>query len=173
MAFSLFDASIPVYLQMMRNLAALLAKAEGHAATNGADLSTFLQARLAPDMHPLIRQVQMVSDSAKGGAARLAGVTPPSYADTETTWAELKERLAKTIAFVETIQPGQVEGRETATIELPLPGRTMTFTGADFLLRFSLPNFYFHVVTAYAILRSQGVPLGKMDYLTGGVPIPA
>jgi len=158
---------------MMRNLAALLAKAEGHAATNGADLSTFLQARLAPDMHPLIRQVQMVSDSAKGGAARLADLTPPSYADTETTWAELKERLAKTIAFVETIQPGQVEGRETATIELPLPGRTMTFTGSDFLLRFSLPNFYFHVVTAYGILRSQGVPLGKMDYLTGGAAMPA
>ena len=173
MAFSLYDASIPVYLHMMRNMAALLAKAEGHAATSGADLSTFLAARLAPDMHPLIRQVQMVTDGAKGGAARLAGVTPPSYPDTETTWPELKERLAKTIAFVETIERAQVDGREAATIELPLPGRTMTFTGSDFLLRFSLPNFYFHVVTAYAILRSQGVPLGKMDYLTGGTPMPA
>ena len=173
MAFSLYDASIPVYLHMMRNLAALLAKAEGYAATSGADLATFLAARLAPDMHPLIRQVQMVTDGAKGGAARLAGVAPPSYPDTETTWPELKERLAKTIAFVETIERSQVDGRETATIELPLPGRTMTFTGSDFLLRFSLPNFYFHVVTAYAILRSQGVPLGKMDYLTGGAPIPA
>ena len=173
MAFSLYDASIPVYLHMMRNLAALLAKAEGHAATSGADLATFLAARLAPDMHPLIRQVQMVTDGAKGGAARLAGVAPPSYPDTETTWPELKERLAKTIAFVETIERSQVDGHETATIELPLPGRTMTFAGSDFLLRFSLPNFYFHVVTAYAILRSQGVPLGKMDYLTGGAPIPA
>ncbi len=173
MAFSLYDASIPVYLHMMRNLAALLAKAEGHAATSGADLATFLAARLAPDMHPLIRQVQMVTDGAKGGAARLAGVAPPSYPDTETTWPELKERLAKTIAFVETIERSQVDGREAATIELPLPGRTLTFTGSDFLLRFSLPNFYFHVVTAYAILRSQGVPLGKMDYLTGGAPIPA
>ena len=173
MAFSLYDASIPVYLHMLRNLAALLAKAEGHAATSGADLSTFLAARLAPDMHPLIRQVQMVTDGAKGGAARLAGVTTPSYPDTETTWPELKERLAKTIAFVETIERSQVDGRETATIELPLPGRTLTFTGSDFLLRFSLPNFYFHVVTAYAILRSQGVPLGKMDYLTGGAPMPA
>lgn len=173
MSFSIYDASIPVYLQMMRNLAALLAKAEGHAGTSGADVSTFLEARLAPDMHPLIRQIQMVSDSAKGGAARLAGVTPPSYADTETTWAEIKERLAKTIAFVETIERGQLDGAETRTIELPLPGRTMTFTGADFLMRFSLPNFYFHVVTAYGILRTQGVPLGKMDYLTGGTPIPA
>ena len=173
MAFSLYDASIPVYLHMMRNLAALLAKAEGHAATSGADLATFLAARLAPDMHPLIRQVQMVTDGAKGGAARLAGVTPPSYPDTETTWPELKERLAKTIAFVETIERSQVDGRETATIELPLPGRTMTFTGSDFLLRFSLPNFYFHLVTAYGILRSQGVPLGKMDYLSGGAPMPA
>lgn len=173
MTFSIYDASIPVYLQMMRNLAALLAKAEGHAATEGADLSTFLAARLTPDMHPLIRQVQMVSDAAKGGAARLAGVTAPSYEDTETTWAEMKERLARTIAFVETIERSQLDGRETATIELPLPGRTMTFTGSDFLLRFSLPNFYFHVVTAYGILRSQGVPLGKMDYLTGGAAIPA
>lgn len=173
MAFSLYDASIPVYLHMMRNLAALLAKAEGHAATSGTDLATFLAARPAPDMHPLIRQVQMVTDGAKGGAARLAGVTPPSYPDTETTWPELKERLARTIAFVETIERSQVDGRETATIELPLPGRTMTFTGSDFLLRFSLPNFYFHVVTAYGILRSQGVPLGKMDYLTGGAPMPA
>ncbi len=173
MTFSIYDASIPVYLQMMRNLAALLAKAEGHAATEGADLSTFLAARLTPDMHPLIRQVQMVSDAAKGGAARLAGVTAPSYEDTETTWAEMKERLARTIAFVETIERSQLDGRETATIELPLPGRTMTFTGSDFLLRFSLPNFYFHLVTAYGILRSQGVPLGKMDYLTGGAAIPA
>ena len=114
MAFSLYDASIPVYLHMLRNLEALLAKAEGHAATSGADLSTFLAASLAPDMHPLIRQIQMTSDAAKGGAARLAAVTPPSYTDTETTWPELKARIAKTIAFVED-HPARPGGRPART----------------------------------------------------------
>ena len=110
----------------------------------------------------------MASDAAKGGAARLAAVAPPSYPDTETTWAEVKERIAKTIAFVESIRRDQVDGGEGRTIELPLPGRTMTFTAVDFLSQFSQPNFFFHVVTAYGLLRMQGVPLGKMDYLAGG-----
>lgn len=167
MALSLYDASIPVYLQMLRNLSAILDKAEAHAKAQGDDLSSYLEARLASDMHPLARQIQMVSDSAKGGAARLAGVAPPSMPDVETTWPELKERLAKTIAFVESIKREQVEGDENRTIELPLPGRTMTFTARDFLLGFSLPNFFFHVTTAYGLLRSKGVALGKMDYLAG------
>jgi hypothetical protein len=173
MALSLYDASIPSYLHMLRNLAALLAKAEAHAASTGADPAAFLEARLAPDMHPLTRQVQMASDAAKGGAARLAGVTPPSFPDTETTWAEVKERIAKTIAFLETIKPDQVDGDETRTIELPVPGRTLTFTARDFLFQFSLPNFFFHVVTAYGLLRAEGVPLGKMDYLAGANVAPA
>jgi len=173
MALSLYDASIPAYLHMLRNLAALLAKAEAHAASTGADPAAFLEARLAPDMHPLTRQVQMASDAAKGGAARLAGVAPPSMPDTETTWAEVKDRIAKTIAFVESIKPEQVNGDETRTVELPVPGRTLTFTAKDFLFQFSLPNFFFHVVTAYGLLRSQGVPLGKMDYLAGGQTVPA
>lgn len=167
MSLSLFDVSIPVYLQMLRNLAALLNKAETHAAASGVELSTLTAARLYPDMHSLIGQIQLASDAAKGGAARLAAVTPPSFADTETTFAELKERVAKTIAFVETITPEQVNGREDATIELKFPGRTMTFTGRDFLLTYSLPNFLFHVTTAYGVMRSQGVPLGKMDFLAG------
>lgn len=173
MALSLYDASIPVYLNTLRNLAALLAKAEKHAEGSGADLSTFLAARLAPDMHTLIGQIQLASDAAKSGAARLAGVAPPSFPDTETTWEDIKARIARTIAFIETIKRDQIDGREAATIELPLPGRTMTFTGSDFLLRFALPNFFFHVVTAYGVLRSQGVPLGKMDYLAGGQPVAA
>lgn len=164
---SLYDTSIPVYLQMMRNLSAILDKAAADATAKGVDIQTLLDAKLAPDMHPLTRQIQMVSDGAKGGAARLAGIEPPSMADTEVTLPELKERLAKTIAFVEGIKPEQVNGREDATIELKFPGRTMTFTGTSFLTSFSLPNFMFHVVTAYAILRAQGAPIGKMDYLAG------
>lgn len=167
MALSLYDASIPVYLQMMRNLSAILDKAEAHAKANGADVADYLQARLTADMHPLSRQIQMVSDAAKGGAARLAGVAAPSMPDTETTWAELKERLQKTIDFVASIKPEQVEGDENRTVELPLPGRTMTFTAKDFLFNFGLPNFLFHVTTAYGLLRQQGVPLGKMDFLAG------
>lgn len=167
MSFSLYDASAPVYLNMLRNLVAILDKAAAHAKANGVDIATYLDARLAPDMHPLTRQIQMVSDSAKGGVARLAGVDAPSMPDTETTFAELKERLAKTISYVETIKPEQIAGREDATIELKFPGQTMTFTGASFLTTFSMPNFMFHVTTAYAILRSLGVPLGKMDFLAG------
>lgn len=172
MAYSLYDASIPVFLNSLRNLAALLDKAEAHAKSNGVDVAGYLEGRLAPDMHPLTRQIQMASDAAKGGAARLAAIAPPSYPDTETTWAEVKERVAKTIGFLQSIAVDQVAGGEDRTIELPLPGRTMTFTGADFLMRFALPNFFFHVVTAYGILRHQGVPLGKMDYLAGGTSVP-
>jgi len=173
MALSLYDASIPAYLHMLRNLAALLDKAEAHARSAGADPAAYLEARLAPDMHPLTRQIQMASDAAKGGAARLAGVTPPSFPDTEVTWAEVKERIAKTIAFLDGVKPEQVNGDETRTIELPIPGRTLTFTALDFLIQFSLPNFFFHVVTAYGLLRAGGVPLGKMDYLAGGQPVAA
>ena len=163
MALSLYDASIPVYLQMLRNLSAIMDKAEAQ----GGDLAAYMEARLAPDMHPFSRQIQMASDAAKGGAARLAGVAPPSMPDTETTWPELKARLQKTIDFLSSIKPEQVNGDETRTVELPLPGRTMTFTAKDFLFNFGLPNFFFHVTTAYGLLRKQGVPLGKMDFLAG------
>jgi len=167
MSLSLYDAAIPGYLRMLRNLAAMLDKAQAHAAAQGLELSTLAEARLAPDMYPLARQVQMASDAAKGGAARLAGAEPPSFPDTETTFPELRDRIAKTIAFVESIRREQLDGAEDRTIELKFPNRTMTFTGPDFLFQFSLPNFLFHVVTAYGVLRSQGVPLGKMDFLAG------
>lgn len=173
MAYSLFDASIPVYLHMLKNLAAILDKAEAHATSTNADVGGYLEARLAPDMHPFTRQIQMASDAAKLGVARLAGITPPPFPDTETTWPELKERIAKTIAFVEGVQRGQVEGREDHTIELKFPNGAMTFSGRDFLALFSLPNFMFHVTTAYALLRAQGVPLGKMDFLNGAQRVPA
>ncbi len=167
MSLSIFDVSIPVYAGMLRNVAAMLEKAEAHAKASGVDPATYLEARLAPDMAPLMRQIQMLSDAAKGGAGKLAGGTAPSMPDTETTWAQAKARVAATIAYVDAIQRAQVDGGETRTVELPLPGRTMTFTGLDFLTKFSMPNFLFHVVTAYGLLRAQGVPLGKMDYLAG------
>ncbi len=173
MALSLYDASIPGFVLMLKNLAALLDKAEAHAKAQGVDPATYLEARLAPDMHPLLRQIQMASDGSKGAAARLAGVEPPSMPDTETTWADAKARVAKTLAFIRSIRPDQVDGDETRTIELKFPNRTMTFTARDFLFTFALPNFLFHVTTAYGLLRAQGVPLGKMDFLAGGQAVAA
>lgn len=168
MSVSLYDISIPSYRRGLQNLSSFLDKAEAHAKAQGTDLATYTEARLAPDMRPFTHQIQLASDSAKGGAARLAGVEAPSMPDTETTFPQLKERIAKTIAFLDTIKKEDVDGRHGATIELPLPGRTMTFTAPDFLMQFSLANFLFHVTTAYALLRAQGVPLGKMDFLAGG-----
>ena len=168
MSVSLYDISIPTFRRGLQNLASFLDKAEAHAKATGAELGTYTEARLAPDMHPFVRQIQIASDSAKGGAARLAGIEAPAMADTETTFPELKARIAATIAFLDTITKAQVDARHAAIIELPLPGRTMTFTAPDFLMQFGLANFLFHVTTAYALLRANGVPLGKMDFLAGG-----
>ena len=173
MSVSLYDISIPTYRRGLLNLASFLDKAEAHAKAGGVDLATYTEARLAPDMHPFTRQVQMASDAAKGGAARLAGVEAPAMAVTETTLAQLKDRITKTVAFLDTVSKAAVDARHSATIDLPLPGRTMTFTAPDFLMQFSLANFLFHVTTAYALLRVQGVPLGKMDFLAGGQAPPA
>lgn len=171
MSLSLYDASIPGFIRSLRNLSAFLDKAEAHAKAAGTPFSTYLDARLAPDMHPLTRQIQMCSDSSKGPAARLAGVDAPSMPDTETTLPELRERIAKTIAFLESIKPEQVNAREGATIEMPLPNGKLTFQAPEFLFQFALPNHMFHVTTAYALMRAQGVPLGKLDFLAGGAPI--
>ena len=173
MSLSLYEASIPGYVRMLQNLDAMLDKAVAHAKQTGTDLATYTDARLADDMHPLPRQIHLASDAAKGGAARLARVDAPSMPDVETTIPELKQRIAKTIAFLETIKPEQVNGDEERTIELKFPNRTMTFTAKDFLFTFSMPNFLFHVTTAYALLRNKGVPLGKMDYLAGAQAQPA
>ena len=170
---SLYDAAIPGYLRMLNNVAALLDKAEAHAVATGVDPQTYLALRVTEDMHPLLNQIQMISDAAKGGAARLAGSEPPSFADTESTWAEAKARIAKTIAFVESIKPEQVSDDEARVITLKFPNGSRNFTARDFLFQFSLPNFLFHVTTAYGLLRKAGVPLGKMDYLAGGSPQPA
>lgn len=167
MAVSLYDAAIGSYLNGLKNLTALLEKAETHAKGQGADPGRHLESRLVDDMATFTQQIQFASDAAKSGAARLAGMTPPSFPDTEATWAEVRERIAKTIAFVESVDRAKVEGDDDRIIELPLPNRTMTFTARDFVFGFSLPNFHFHVVMAYALLRKDGVPLGKMDYLAG------
>ncbi len=170
MSLSLYEVSIPVYLRLLNNLAAMLEKAEAHVTGTGGDITKLAEARLAPDMRAFISQIQMTTDGAKGGAARLAGIEIPSFPDDETTIAQAKERVAKTIAFVQTVTPEQVNGREEETVVLTFPNGSMTFTGRDFLLNFSLPNFMFHVVTAYGLMRQFGVPLGKMDYLAGGLP---
>jgi hypothetical protein len=165
MTLSMYQASAPVLTRALHNLAAILKKAEAHAAEHKIDPDTLLSARLAPDMHPLTRQVQMVSDSAKGGIARLAGIDVPSFPDTETSFAELQDRITKTIAFIDGVKASQVDGSEALSITLKFPRGEMHFTGQNFLLQFCLPNVFFHVTTAYAVLRHAGIPLGKLDYL--------
>jgi hypothetical protein len=164
MSLALYDVSIPLYINGLQNLLAIIDKSRAHA---GEAIEGWLEARLIADMHPLARQIQMVSDAAKGGAARLAGQEPPSMPDTETTLDDLRARLEKTLAFVESIRPDQVNGREGETVELKFPNGSMSFTAKDFLLNFSLPNFYFHLVTTYGLLRKEGAPIGKMDFLAG------
>jgi hypothetical protein len=159
------QASVPVCVRVLNNLSAILDKAAADAEARKIDPQVFLTARLAPDMYALTRQVQVVSDMAKGGVARLAGVDPPSFSDTETTFPELKERIAKTLAFVQGVAADKVDGSEERQIVLNFPGGQFTFTGRDYLLNFVLPNLFFHASAAYAILRHNGVPIGKRDFL--------
>jgi hypothetical protein len=154
-----------VFIRGLRNLAAFLEKGRASAEARQFDPAILAAARLAPDMHTLCRQVQIASDMVKNAAARLAGATPPSFPDSETTFEELQARIAKTIAYLETVAPAQLEGSEVRTIELKFPGRALQFSGADYLSLFVLPNFYFHLTTAYNILRHNGVPIGKMDFM--------
>jgi hypothetical protein len=165
MSLSMHQVSIPVFVRMLGNLSAILDKAAADAEARKIDPSVFVNARLAPDMHPLSRQVQIASDAAKGCAARLAGIEIPSFPDVESTIPELKERIARTVAFVEGVNAEQLEGSEDRTVVLKFPGGEMSFTGQAYLLGFALPNFYFHVTTVYAILRHNGVPVGKMDFM--------
>lgn len=165
MSVSMYHASVPGFLRMLGNLSAILHKAEAHAIERKIDPSVLINARLAPDMHPLVRQVQIASDAVKGCAARLAGVEVPSYADTESSFAEVQERIAKTQAFLQSIVAARIDGSEDKVITLKFPGAEMTFRGQDYLFGFVLPNFYFHITTAYAILRHNGLEIGKMDYL--------
>lgn len=165
MSLSMYQASIPVLIRGLDTLAAILAKAAADAAARKIAAEVFLNARLAPDMLPLVRQVQIVSDTAKGCAARLAGIEVPSYADTEASFPELQERLAKTVTFLKGVAPEQIDGSEARAIVLKAHDQEIHFTGQSYLLGFVLPNFYFHLTTAYGILRHNGVEIGKKDYL--------
>ncbi|PNG28011.1 DUF1993 domain-containing protein [Methylocella silvestris] len=165
MSLSMYQASIPVFARALGNLSKILEKAEAHAAARKFQPSVLIADRLAPDMLPFSSQVQLAADTAVRGAARLAGVDFPSNPDVETTFAELQERLAKSLAFLKTISNAQIEGGEDRIVTLKLRDGEMTFTAQDFLLNFALPNFFFHVTAAYLILRHNGVELGKMDYL--------
>lgn len=161
---NLYQHSVPQFIRVIRQVHTWLDKAEAHAAAKKFDANTLLSARLAPDMYPLVRQIQTISDSSKGNAARLAGIAPPSFPDEEKTLAELRARLDKTVAFLESLKPEQFEGAAERTITLAwMPGKGIK--GVDFLVGFGLPNFYFHATTAYNILRHNGVDVGKMDFL--------
>ncbi|MEX2164570.1 MAG: DUF1993 domain-containing protein [Sulfuricaulis sp.] len=162
---SMYHASIPAFIRMMGNLAEVLKKGATHATSRKIDPTVLINSRLFPDMLPLARQVQIASDTAKGCAARLAGQEPPKFEDNESTFPELLARTDKTVAFLKTFKPGQIDGTEDKTIHLKIGGESLTFKGMPYLLNFVLPNFYFHVTTAYDILRHNGVELGKKDYL--------
>ena len=165
MSLSMYQSSVPVFVRTLNNLAAILKKAENYATAKNIEPSVLINARLFPDMFPLSRQIQIACDISKGGAARLAGLEVPSFPDTETTFAELQERIKKTITFVQSIDAKQIDGTEDKKISLKVGGNEMNFIGQPYLLTFVLPNIYFHVSIAYAILRHNGLEIGKMDYL--------
>jgi len=165
MTISMYKASIPVFVHMLGNLSVILGKGAAHAESKKIDPAVLLSSRLYPDMFALARQVQIATDMTKGCAARLAGQDPPSYEDNEASFAELKARIDKTIAFLKTFEPEQIDGTEEKTVQLKVGGQPMTFQGLPYLQHYVLPNLYFHTTTAYNILRHCGVDLGKKDYL--------
>lgn len=163
---SFYDSAVPAYLQMLGSLSASLTKAEAYAAARKIEPATLLSMRLFPDMLPLRNQVQLACDFATKGAARLTAGAIPSVPDTETTFAELQERIAKTVGYLKSIEPAQFNNAEARDITFPTgPGKTTTMSGQQFLTSFSLPSFYFHVTTAHGILRMSGLDVGKRDFL--------
>ena len=165
MNISMYQASAPRFVNTLKNLSAILDKAQAHADAKKIDPRVLTAARLYPDMFPLSRQVQSACDTAKGAVARLAGVEVPVHEDTEQTFEELKARIARTITFIQTIQPAQVDGSEDREVVLKFRSGEVKFRGMQDLLGHALPNFYFHVTTAYDILRHNGVEVGKRDYI--------
>ncbi|MES2676953.1 MAG: DUF1993 domain-containing protein [Pseudomonadota bacterium] len=165
MAISMYQASVPVFIHNLNNLSAILKKAANHAEAKKIEPTVFINARLFPDMLPLVRQVQIASDAAKATIARLAEIEIPSFEDNETSFADLQERISKTIKFLQTIKPEQIDGKEELKISYFQHGKDRNFIGLPYLLNWGLPNLYFHITTAYAILRHNGVEIGKKDYL--------
>ena len=165
MTISVYDISIPALSRGLANLSAILDKAAAHAAAKKYDSVVLTQLRLFPDMHPLVRQVQIACDTAKGAAARLAGVDIPKHEDTEGTLDELKQRIAKTMDFLKTVAADQINAAQTRTIEIKFPNGAWKFTALAYVTDFVLPNFYFHESMVYALLRKSGVEIGKGDFL--------
>jgi hypothetical protein len=165
MTISMYQASVPTITRALANLIAVLEKGAAHAEAKKIDPAVLLGARLYPDMFALAKQVQIASDISKGGAARLAQVEPPKYEDTETTFPELVARLKKTIEFLATLKPGQIDGGEDRTVTWKTQTATRSMQGMPYLLNHVLPNVFFHCATAYDILRHNGVELGKLDFL--------
>ncbi len=168
MTISMSSASLPVCTRMLNNLSHILSKAEQFVEAKKIDPTALTTYRLAPDMFPFTRQVLIACDAAKNGVARLSGVEAPKFDDTETTLAQLQERIQKTLAFIATVPASALDGTEDKAITFPAgPGKTRTLKGQDYLCHWMLPNLYFHITTAYSILRHNGVEVGKIDYLMG------
>ena len=165
MAISMYDFSIPVLTRGLTNLSAILDKASAHATAKKFDSAVLAQSRLFPDMFPLVRQVQVACDTAKGAAARLAGIEVPKHEDNEASFADLNARIAKTVDFLRSVTAVQLKDAETRSIEIKFPNGAWKFTGIAYLTNFVLPNFYFHESIVYALLRKAGVDVGKMDFL--------
>jgi len=165
MSISMYQVSVPVFVRALSNLRAILEKGAAHAEARKFKPEVLLNDRLAPDMHPLTRQVQIATDQVKGCAARLAGVEVPKFEDNEASFEDLYARIDKTLAFVKSLKPEQIDGSENKDISLPTPRGPLEFKGQPYLLFFVHPNLYFHCTTAYAILRHNGVELGKMDFI--------
>lgn len=165
MSISMHSASVPIFVRMLGNIGVWLDKAEAHAAAKKFEPSVYLAARLAPDMLPFTRQIQIASDSAKFGIARLAGVEAPKFEDDEASFADLRERIRKTIAFLESVPAAQIDGTEEKDVTVPRRTGPIVLKGEFYLKHFVLPNFFFHVTTTYALLRHNGVELGKSDFL--------
>ncbi len=165
MPLSMSQASVPAISQMLSSLSAIIDKAAEHCRTKGIAPGDITGAKLADDMFPFSRQVQLATDHAKGMAARLSGRENPKYEDTESTFDELRARIAKTLAFVKSVPASEIDGSEAREVTLTLGGQPRTFTGQFYLQHFGLPNFYFHATTAYDILRHKGVEIGKRDFI--------
>ncbi|MFY7857060.1 MAG: DUF1993 domain-containing protein [Rubrivivax sp.] len=165
MSLSMHSASVPVFVKMLGNLLTWLDKAQAHAEARRFDPVQYLSLKLAPDMLPLTRQIQIATDAAKGCAARLAGHEVPKWADDESTLEQLRERVRRTIDYVQSVPAAAFEGSETREVVLQLRAGELRYQGEDYLRHFALPNFYFHVTTTYALLRQAGVEIGKRDFL--------
>ena len=167
MAVTLHEVALPTFKRYLKNLDAFLSKSEAWAREQGRDPESFLEARLAPDMNTFARQIQSCSDTAKGPVARLTGQPGPVMEDNETTLAQLHERIAATLAYLDSVTSEMTEGDDDRIVELKTPNNPFTFKARDYITGFAIPNFLFHITTAYAILRNQGAPVGKLDYLGG------